>query len=222
MKNITPTEKRGYILLAIIFAFSFYFSITNLAYYDDYFTTEDGPIEWGTAIMLFAVSMTALFKLITFWKHKSALWKFGFIMFTLLFFFAAGEEISWGQRIFNIETSEFFMEHNRQKETNFHNLMVGETKLNKLVFSQLLTLVIVVYLFVVPVLYRKKEWAKNLLNKFGVPVVHWHHTIAFLISTIFVLITPSSRNWEVYELAFGFIFFLIFLHPLNKEIYEKS
>ncbi len=38
------------------------------------------------------------------------------------FFIIAGEEISWGQRIFNRESNEFFLEHNIQGETNFHNL----------------------------------------------------------------------------------------------------
>jgi len=37
-----------------------------------------------------------------------------------------------------------------------------------------------------------------------------------------VALNPASRKWEVYELAFGAIFFLIFLGPLNKEIFERE
>ena len=33
-------------------------------------------------------------------------------------------------------------ENNAQKETNLHNMMVGETKINKLIFSQLLTVIL--------------------------------------------------------------------------------
>lgn len=47
-----------------------------------------------------------------------------------LFYFARGvlqlmalEEISWGQRVLKIETTEFFHEHSDQKEINFHNVM---------------------------------------------------------------------------------------------------
>jgi hypothetical protein len=36
------------------------------------------------------------------------------------------------------------------------------------------------------------------------------------------MIIPSSKRWEVYELAFAMIFFLIFLNPKNEEIYQKS
>jgi hypothetical protein len=48
-----------------------------------------------------------------------------------LFYFARGvlqtlmalEEISWGQRVLKIETTQFFHEHSDQKEINFHNVM---------------------------------------------------------------------------------------------------
>ena len=43
-------------------------------------------------------------------------------------FFMIGEELSWGQRIFGWETSEKFVEINKQNETNLHNIHgVGAT-----------------------------------------------------------------------------------------------
>ena len=37
-------------------------------------------------------------------------------------FVAAGEEVSWGQRVFGIETPDAFVDDNRQDELNLHNL----------------------------------------------------------------------------------------------------
>jgi len=37
---------------------------------------------------------------------------------------AAGEEMSWGQRIFNFQTPDFIARANRQSEFNLHNLFV--------------------------------------------------------------------------------------------------
>jgi hypothetical protein len=48
-------------------------------------------------------------------------------------FISFGEEISWGQRIFGIETPAFIADANRQSELNFHNLYAlsgGSTWLN--------------------------------------------------------------------------------------------
>jgi hypothetical protein len=43
-----------------------------------------------------------------------------------LFFFGAGEEISWGQRILGFETPETLSAINRQEEFNLHNLSAWE------------------------------------------------------------------------------------------------
>jgi len=61
-----------------------------------------------------------------------------------------------------------------------------------------------------------------LANKFAVPIVQWHHTIAFLIGTGLLVFITSTRKWEIYEFAFSVIFLLIFLNPFNKEIYRDK
>ncbi len=220
MKLFTKFEKIGYGILAVIVLLGLYLGLTNEHYFDTNFSREDGPVEWGTTIMLFCIFALSLYRLITSWDYTQKLWKVGTIIFVVLFFFAAGEEISWGQRIFGVESGEFFIENNAQGETNLHNLVVGEKKINKIIFSQLLFLVMFLYLIICPILYRKYQWFKSLANSFAVPIVKWHHTIAFLVATVFVSLNPSDRKWEVYEFAFGLIFFLIFLGPLNKEIFS--
>jgi len=163
--------------------------------------------------------MLLLYRFLKLFKSKKVLWKIVMIALVVVFFFGAGEEISWGQRIFNVESSEYFLQNNAQGETNLHNMVVNDTKINKLIFSQLLTIILVLYLIVTPFLYRKYEWFKNLANTFAVPVVKWHYTIAFLTGTILLLFINSNRKWEIYELAFSVIFLLIFISPFNKEIY---
>src|SRR5690606_29364134 len=222
MEQLSKIEKIAYLILGLLVLFGLYLGITDEVYFDTKFAQEDGPVEWGTAIMLFGIFVLSLYRLITMGPKKKILWCIGTFIFAVLFLFAAGEEISWGQRIFAVESSEFFLKNNAQGETNLHNLMVGETKINKIIFSQLLFLVMFLYLLVTPVLYRKKKWFKNLADSFAVPIVKWHHTIAFLVATLVVALIPADRKWEVYELAFGVIFFLIFIGPLNKSIFGKE
>lgn len=219
---LTRFDKIAYAFLAAVMGISIYYGFTDAEFFNTVITREDGSVEYGTAVFLFIISLLCFYRLFFTSKGKSLTWKIGVLGFALLFLFGAGEEISWGQRIFEIESGEYFLENNAQQETNLHNLVVGGKKVNKIIFSQLLMLVMVIYLIVAPVLYRRKEWVKNLFDRFAVPVVKWHHTIAFLASTILVAINPPDRKWEVYELAFGLIFLLIFLNPLNKDIFRKS
>lgn len=220
LQKLTNIEKTLYSLLIIILILSVYFGFTDKVYFDTVFAQEDGAIEYGTFFFLLCISLLQFYRLFTLSKNRAILWKSAVFFFAILFLFGAGEEISWGQRIFEIESGEFFKGNNLQKETNLHNLEVNGVKLNKLIFSQLLTLVMAIYLLLMPFLYRKYNGIKNLVDKFVIPVPQNHQILAFLINTAFVLILPNlSRKWEVYELFFAVIFFLIFLNPVNKDIY---
>ncbi|UMB54889.1 hypothetical protein MKD41_05300 [Lutibacter sp. A64] len=222
MKTLTKTDKIAYIFLILVFALGIYYANTDLQFFDEVYTKEDGIVESITAILLLCSSILLISRFFKLQKYKKPLWKIGILAIACVFIFGAGEEISWGQRILNIESSEFFLENNAQAETNLHNLVVDGKKVNKIIFSQLLTAVLVVYLIITPFLYRKYEGIKKLANLFAVPIVQWQHTIAFLIVTGLLVFMGSERKWEVYELAFAAIFFLIFLNPLNKNIYTKQ
>ena len=219
-KKLTKTESSLFIALSITLALSVYFGFTDEVYFDTVFAQEDGVIEYATFFFLLCISILQFVRLFTKGKNKTTLWKLGVFFFGILFLFGAGEEISWGQRIFGIESGEFFQGNNLQKETNLHNLEIGGVKLNKLIFSQLLTIVMALYLLVMPILYQKFNGIKKLINRFVIPVPQLSHIVAFLINTIFIAILPNlSRKWEVYELFFAVIFLLIFLNPVNKDIY---
>ncbi|MFA8433825.1 MAG: hypothetical protein ACEPOZ_04850 [Marinifilaceae bacterium] len=82
-------------------------------------TLEDGLIEYlGFAFLL----LTAIFLLVSGTKSVSKPESLVLCAMGLLFFFMAGEEISWGQRWFQIETPTLLLEINHQKELNLHNI----------------------------------------------------------------------------------------------------
>ncbi len=83
---------------------------------------EDYPIEWCSALLLFGASLiflTLFIRNIT--KSKiSKINKAVFLLLAVVFFVICMEEISWFQRVLDVETNDFF-DDNLQKETNFHN-----------------------------------------------------------------------------------------------------
>lgn len=83
---------------------------------------EDGVFEWFTFVCLLA---TAIFSFLVGLQLRSLKhpWQASlFILFGLAMFFAAGEEITWGQRVLGWETPEHIQAINEQGETNLHNL----------------------------------------------------------------------------------------------------
>jgi len=177
------------------------------------YVKEDGFVENLTALFLFLCSMVSLYRVFEYRKMKKPLWVFTVAVLAVLFFFAAGEEISWGQRIFGIQSSEFFMEHNKQAETNFHNLIVNGKNLNKLIFAAPMFIVLIIYFGFFRLMAAKIAWFRKLVSHFRVPLPKIQHMLVILIATLMVLSINLVKESELHELSFAMIFFLIFLNP---------
>lgn len=183
---------------------------------------EDGFVEWITVLGLLGVVFISINRLFTLRKEKSGFFLFVTAMIAILFFFAAGEEISWGQRIFGIESSEFFKENNAQQETNLHNLVVGGKKINKIIFSTVLSICLGIYFLLFPFLYVKWSKFKQFVNYSGIPVPRVYHSAGILVTFLLSEIIRDGKRAELLESGAALIFFLLLLYPMNGEIFKKK
>jgi hypothetical protein len=183
---------------------------------------EDGFVEWltfGEVLMasIFSFVMAHAFSLSEPGSAAKKVW----IFIGFLFLFGAMEEISWGQRLLGIESPEWFLKHNAQGETNIHNLVIGGVKINKLVFGKILTILVGVYLIVVPLLYRFNGRFKDFINRWGIPIPQNYQLLLFI--TVILLIQPhlrlAKKAGELRELSSCFFFLLILAHPYNHEVF---
>jgi RpiB/LacA/LacB family sugar-phosphate isomerase len=187
----------------------------NSPYFKGTYTLEDGFLEWNSVVFLISASVVSFNRFRT--SKSSALIRATLFSFGLLFLFGAGEEISWGQRLFNVQSSEFFQQVNSQGETNLHNLTVNGVKVNKLIFGKILGLGLISYFIFLPVLYRKVEAVNGLIKKFGVPLPRNIHIYFFLAVALLAEVSGASKKGELTEFAGTLVFFLIFLKPLNED-----
>ncbi|MFA6814252.1 MAG: hypothetical protein WCR60_01750 [Patescibacteria group bacterium] len=84
---------------------------------------DDHLIEYSQ-FFLFLLSSLICFFLRKFWWSKERFLGILFLFLAIGCFFVAGEEISWGQRLLNIETPEQLAERNTQDELTIHNIDV--------------------------------------------------------------------------------------------------
>ena len=116
------------------------------------------------------------------------------MMFVVLGTFALiafGEEISWGQNIFKMQTPGFLKEINAQKEINIHNLKIfyyrdenGEVKTGwrrALTEKSLFTYLWIFYCVVVPFLYNLFKPIRYQIEKVFIPVVPLWISLLFII-----------------------------------------
>jgi len=183
---------------------------------------EDGLAENLTVLFLLGASVIALYRALHPPLTGKSFYLFTWIMISVLFFFAAGEEISWGQRIFGFETRGIFQANNLQQETNLHNLELGGVKINKLIFSQLMGVGIGIYFLLLRPLSLKWKALQRLISLFHLPLPRWNHVAALIFSVILCSQYHLMKAAELRELAFTAVMFLIFLYPAPvREVHTR-
>lgn len=135
-------------------------------------TYEDLCGEW-LQFWLFALATLFFGRLVL----RTSPYRLFFVILALSCFYVTMEEISWGQRVFDLSTPEFFAKHNIQKETNFHNLLTGPVAtLTKDVITYSLSAGILFYGVFFPLAVMQRWKAAQLLMKMGIappPLFLW-------------------------------------------------
>ena len=91
------------------------------------YVEEDGVVETvGAAALLTASCFFLLAAIRSRRRNDRRIKQLVLVLLALAFFFGAGEEISWGQRMLGLEPPAEVREANTQGELNFHNLQPVE------------------------------------------------------------------------------------------------
>ena len=113
----------GYLCLCLnVFFFSFILAADPQTF--GALTREDYWVENLTAVWFL---LAGLLLFATTLMERSFLRRCVYILGGMAMVFAAGEEISWGQRIFGFATPDFLMSLNAQQEFNVHNIAATAT-----------------------------------------------------------------------------------------------
>ena len=179
------------------------------------FTREDGFIEYSTAFFLLGCTLLCVIRAFNS-KNK---YQFAFYaLAALAFFFGFGEEISWGQRIFNFNTPEHLQRINEQNEFTIHNIEVYGISFKKILFRLVLNIIVLFYFFVFPILYKTQIRFRNLVIKYSIPVSKPLQSKLFLVAFISVFLIDEGKKWELAEFAISCFTFLVFLFPSNHKV----
>ena len=168
-----------------------------LPLYDLY--EEDRAIEWFSVVLLVWAAFNFFFR-----KPKSIYWiSLGFILL-----FLAGEETSWFQRVLGLESNEFFIAWNDQRETNLHGLQVNNYFLEHI-------LLVMFGIFVLPIFYPLQSYFKNIPK----PSLGLARYIVIAILVIAInLKTDESQKENVLEEAVElFIYAQLFRASLKQQ-----
>ena len=224
----SETIEAGLVFLVGAFlVFSVIYAKVNPSTFILYYIKEDGFIEYATFFVLMIGFFVCSHRLIELWGRRQKRFIFTTTILAILCLFGAGEEVSWGQRVFDIESPNFFLSYNKQQETGLHNLVFTingiEYSLNKVLFGTGLAVGLCIYLFVLTPLYRTKRSLKCYFDQLGIPMPRNYQILGYLSIVLIVeLLVDSSRRGEVTEFTGVIIFLLNLTYPNNAHIYDKG
>jgi hypothetical protein len=121
----------------------------------DLFVREDGIFENLTAVYLLITSILFGLGIFRFWRSPWTM-RLACAGLALLFFFGAGEEISWGERYFDLDDHNLIRGINVQEELTIHNLKYfqGEESILPVSVSQLFILFAFGFALIIPLTCR--------------------------------------------------------------------
>lgn len=189
------------------------FSIIKLWPFDFFkkIVQEDNFVE-NTQFFVVLISSIISFLIAKYFIKINKIFFILYLIFTIILFLIAGDEISWGQRILNYKTPQKIEIQNTQNELTFHNL---ESVVN---YIWIIYLIISIYgslshLLKFPIKYQK------IFNFFSIP---WFASSYFIFSLIYHSIALPWKNhhigdWsEITELVMylGIFFYCLNIHNL--------
>ena len=216
---INGFEKVAYGFIAAIYIIGLSLYFINKSIFLDYWANEDGFIETSTVFILLATACSAALRARKCILSRRYAPLFICFLTVVLFTFGAGEEISWGQRLLKIESNDYFLKNNLQGETNLHNLSINGININKLLFSKVVSIGLLIYLLLIPYMYAKGGVIMQTADRIGLPIAKNHHILAFFfIALIQVIVSHGGGKFgEVYECAAVTMAFIVFTFPKNAK-----
>ncbi|HEY0056641.1 MAG TPA: hypothetical protein VGB63_14905 [Pedobacter sp.] len=181
---------------------------------------EDHLVEWLTFACLLLTgfySATLAYKI----KIKYNYYHWFFISFSAFCVLAGFEEISWGQRVFQVESTEFFKTYSDQKEINMHNTFQGTVGIKTKHIA-----LIAMFIYGVIFSWRQDKdklfyWLKS--KKLIIPPTFL--IPGFLMATVLMLDFQTGHEEEIGEFFFSICFLLMILwnhNVFSSDVEELS
>ena len=239
-------------LFKIVFIYLVFIATYSVIFFSDDFIRimgkEDGPIE-NLGALSFAVA-SILFFIAYFYSlgsgnnlgHLKTNRNIFYLLLGILFLICCGEETSWGQRIFNLETPQLLKEINSQDEISFHNLWLFQTKnpdgsrktfmAMMLNMSRLFSLFWLLFCVIIPLIDKVSRKTSSFFKNAALPIAPlWIGALfltnyfAFHVISYFLSDSPgdvlSSLN-ELKESNYAVIFGFFAFHELRKMLSMRT
>jgi tetratricopeptide (TPR) repeat protein len=155
--------------------------------------------NWGEYCTALSFAFTAVVMIISLFRQGSWFQKGFFVIIGLISIFVAGEEISWGQRLFQFPSPLLFRQINYQNEFTLHNIEAVRHLHPHTIASYL----ILAWAFFSVALFFQPQLLRNRVDVTRLPLIPIRLWLFFLLVPYFFLFSPVVKSGEIGELFLG-------------------
>lgn len=186
-----------------------------------FLSEEDNILENLTALFYCIAGLVLFLSAYKEYRNSSSFKNIILTMLLGLFFiFIAGEEISWGQRIFGFDVPEGIKKINEQEEFTIHNLKIFMTYLG-IDQHRLLNVFCFLMGVLIPLVYLISQKIQNTLNRIYFPVLPVSCIAIFFLGIVYgQSVAKLYNHWshtEVKEFIFSIGFLMFSISLLTKK-----
>jgi len=173
-------------------------------------TYEDLYGEWLQVWLFVAVFMLSLFN-----ARRDGLYRRFFIFLSVAAFYTFMEELSWGQRLINIDSPNFLDGYNLQRQISFLNFYGSvQSSVFRDIFQYTLAGALFCYGVLYPLLFRWKMGVARWLHGIGIAPPPLYLWIYFLTAASFEIGAFHFNEAEIAEILVGMALVLMLMHYL--------
>ena len=176
-----------YISLFFVTAIALYYQIVEESFLFA-FCDEDCLVEWATVAFYLLAAYLFIFKKKG-WKN---LWNF---LLASLFFLIAGEEISWGQRVFQFKVPKAIKQINVQREFNLHNLEFFQG-----IIRSAGVLVFCILCLIIPLTNRFSERCRHWYAKMRIPIFPLDASVVVAVAMTLMIVPRIFLSRTIFNL----------------------
>jgi Tetratricopeptide repeat len=221
MKNKSPHIFATLVFLLVVGGYLFIAMRYPMAYI--WATYEDLFGEW-VQFWCFVLALVFSVRLV----FARSGYRMFFAALAMACFYVAMEEISWGQRIFGFETTEFFKTKNLQGEMNLHNMLTGPVSTPLKAALEYATAALLVGFGVLyPIATVLKIPPTSWLDRMGLPAPPFYLWPLFAVAGFCELGRVGFNEGEVAEVLVGLALVLFtahyaFAHARSLAIHDTT
>jgi hypothetical protein len=188
----------------LLFVLTYLSLLLGSRYIETIIVSEDGVYQNLSALALLTASVLCVLAFRSSrvaGRRRVTVLRISYLVLAAVFFVGAGEEISWGQHLFNFGTPEQVGEVNAQGETNVHN--IGVVRESTITPARLFFAFAAIFLFVIPVVSALHEATGRRLRGL-VPVVPLFVGLLFLanfaLSKVATVLSSAQTRQPIKEI----------------------